>query len=329
MQTLKNAYSLRLANGQAWTLIATNGLNSWLKAFARILELEPCQLNGRPKIIFTKGHKKPAVRPKLNLPFKYPFSGWQRLNLGTIQFWQHKDLNDIICEVSNLKNNTLKTINMMQALRGIYNKIIKQGGFPFHCGLLEKDGQAVLVSAPGNTGKSTCCQRVPKPWTAQADDAAVIVKHHGLYFVHPFPTWSDYLNRNSSKTWQVAKSFPLKAIFFIEQTKGREEAIPIWAGQAVILVNQQISLTPCFSQENKKAETAELNKLVFNNACELAKQIPCYILKVHIRGKFWQQIEKILASNPKPIKKPVNDSAIKLYTPKLAGKRKESDASGQ
>ena len=217
---LKDAYCLRLANGQEWSLIATKGLNPWLTAFAKILELEKCQVDDQPKIIFTKARKKFTVRPKLDLPIKYPAKGWQRQNMGSIQFWQHDNLEDIICEVKHLKNDTLKITNMMQALRSIYDKIVKQGGFPFHCGMLEKDGQAVLISAPGSTGKSTCCRRAPKPWTAHADDAAVIVKHNGQYFVHPFPTWSDYLIRKSNKTWKVEKHLPF---FLLSKLKVRKK----------------------------------------------------------------------------------------------------------
>ena len=68
----------------------------------------------------------------------------------------------------------------------------------------------------------------------------------------------------------------------------------------------------------------EHKKLIFGNACELAKHIPCYILRVHITGKFWQKIEKVLAGNPKPMEKPVNDNSIKLYTPKLVASIKKT-----
>lgn len=326
----KNAYCLRLSNGQEWSLVATNGLNNWLKAFATILELKPCTDNNKRKIIFTKGRKKFNLRPKIPLSIDHPLKGWERNNIGSIQIWEHETIRDIICEVKQIKNEILQITHMMQSLRAIYQKVIHLGGFPFHCGMLEKDGQAVVISAPGSTGKSTCCRRIPAPWTAHADDAALIVKNKdNKYYVHPFPTWSDYLVRKVKNTWEVEKHFPLKAIFFIEQTKGKEQVIPIWSGQAVILINQQITHANYAARKGSakkidKKEQIKQKKLVFNNACELAKHVPCFILRVHIKGKFWEHIEKALANNPQPMQRPNSDNSIKLYTPKIIASIKSS-----
>jgi hypothetical protein len=34
--------------------------------------------------------------------------------------------------------------------------------------------------------------------------------------------------------------------------------------------------------------------LLFNNACELAKAVPAYILRVSLEGRFWEEMEKVI-----------------------------------
>jgi hypothetical protein len=48
--------------------------------------------------------------------------------------------------------------------------------------------------------------------------------------------------------------------------------------------NQETTHTIC--------ELKDINN--HDNACAMAQAIPCYILRVSLTGKFWQEIEKVL-----------------------------------
>ncbi|NQU17177.1 MAG: SynChlorMet cassette protein ScmC [Candidatus Saganbacteria bacterium] len=324
MKNKEKPYLLRLSNGQTWQLFGSNGTKTWLAEFARILEIKKSSAENSQKIIFipadrkNKDQKTPILPEELNLPKR----GWKLEPKGSAQVWKNNKIKTAVCELKLLKNKTLRITSMMQALKIVFQEVVKKGGFPFHSALLEKDGNAILISAPGSTGKSTCSRRVPPPWTAHCDDATLILKNtSGKYCVHPFPTWSDYLVRKSKKTWRVKNSYPLKAIFFIEQAK-YDKVIPIWSGQATILINQQITHTNRTRDLNKREEekNRKLKNFIFKNACELASNIPVFILKVKKSGKFWLEIEKALSEHKTPMAKPIHDNSIKLYTPKLLAK---------
>jgi SynChlorMet cassette protein ScmC len=127
------------------------------------------------------------------------------------------------------------------------------------------------------------------------DEETVVVKgHEGGYFAHPFPTWSDIYERGMKKSWDVGKSVPLRAIFFLEQS-GRVEVLPIGRGQAVMQLN-------CLAREkltrgwwcDNPAEIERLTRRVFDNACDLVQKVPSYILRTNLTGRFWEEIEEII-----------------------------------
>ncbi|NQU17447.1 MAG: SynChlorMet cassette protein ScmC [Candidatus Saganbacteria bacterium] len=317
MKNKTKGYSLKLANSQQWNIIAARSLSSWLNEFARILELKENCCNDSPKLIFIKkGKKLSSTLPQFGLPNK----GWELDNVGHFRIWTHNKLKHTICEIETHDNNAYKIVLMRESLRIIFAKVTEKGGFPFHCGMIERDGYAVLLSAPGSTGKSTSCKRVERPWNTRGDDSALIIPDStGHYFAHSLPTWSDYLIRNSKNTWNVQDYYPLKGIFFLEQAK-ENKIIPIWAGQAAILVNHNTTRVNIRRTKRKKDEHIKERKAidkVFHNACELAQKIPCFILQTTRTGKFWKLIEEALEQYPYPISTPPHGKNVKLYTPKI------------
>jgi len=193
---------------------------------------------------------------------------------------------------------------LIHGLRTIYQKAMKSGGLVFHAGLIVKDGVGVVLCAPGGTGKTTCCNRVPPPWKALADEEVLVIPDSkGRYFAHPFPNWFYYFDDPNHKYASVEESFSLKAIFFLEQAK-TDEAIPAWSGQAAVLINSE-------------TKPLELKDIKFDNAATLAKSIPCFILRNTLEGRFWEVVEKTLAQNFKPLLKPRHEDDVKFYSPKL------------
>ena len=148
-------------------------------------------------------------------------------------------------------------------------------------------------------GKSTCCRRLPPPWQILCDDETLIVRDdQKRYLVHPFPTWSNLFRQVSEQTWNVQQHLPLSAIFFLDQSK-HNEVVPLGGGEAAILINQSVKqiCSLIYSSFSSKGER-KVRRRLFDNACELAKTIPVFTLRVSLTGQFWKEIEKVLSELP-------------------------------
>lgn len=297
----RNARFLQLVNGQGWRIIATEGVEKWVNKLARIMEIKTYESNGYPKLFFVrgqsgkKGGQKPLSKSKQNILEGFPRRGCKIHDFRLLRLWVHHDVPDIICEIRGKQNHELDIIRMWYALHPVYQRCQESGGLPFHAGLIEQDGKGILLAGHGGAGKSTCCQRLPHPWYAVCDDETLIVRDdQKRYFAHPFPTWSDYLWKRSERTWNVQRYLPLSAIFFLEQAD-TDEAIPIGQGQAAIFVNQ-LAMDICRRnwRHLDPKEVMMFKEKLFNNACELARAVPAFKLRVSLSGRFWEKIEAVL-----------------------------------
>jgi SynChlorMet cassette protein ScmC len=294
-------FSIKLANGQGWHLVATEGVSSWVEKLASIMKLKTCEPNGYPKLIFIKrvsvkgGLEELTCMVKQKTITDIPVNDWKAHSLGDLRLWSHHDVPDVICEIGPGEDHELEIIRMWESLHPIYQRVQGTGGLPIHAALIERNGIGVLIAAPGNRGKSTCCHRLPPSWRALCDDETLIVRDDNRkYFVHPFPTWSDYLYQRSERTWNVQQHFPLSAIFFLEQSE-IDEAVPIGQGQAATLINKSAAEVCRRSWWNlDRSQEMAFRKELFHNACELAKEIRAYELRATLNGRFWEKMEGVL-----------------------------------
>jgi SynChlorMet cassette protein ScmC len=177
----------------------------------------------------------------------------------------------------------------------IYQKSITLGGLPFHTALAEFKGKGVLLVGPSNFGKSTCSERLPDSWNSLCDDETLaVLDSEGQYRAHPFPTWSDYILKRSEKKWKVEYSVPVEGIFFLKRDKF-DKIVPVGKGQAAVLLNQS-TMEVCYKfwESISEDEKRDAVRKTFDNACNMAEQIPSYYLHVSRQGKFWEAIEEIL-----------------------------------
>lgn len=202
----------------------------------------------------------------------------------------------IICEIDPLKEGKFDFQAMRYVMRIIHRKAIEDGGLPFHAALVTKNGNGFLIAGKSGAGKSTCCQRIPYPWNTLCDDEALIVKDKkdDKYYCHPLPTWSDYLENRAENTWDVQYSVPLKAIFNVEQAE-TDQTLPLGLGIAATGMYEsaaQICMRYWFNgvQEESRRE----KRLVFENACDMAKKIPAYTLRATLNGRFWEEMERVI-----------------------------------
>jgi len=297
-----NGFNLQLANGQRWHIVGSNEIKPLIEKLTTIMELKTCKPNGYPKLIFIQRQSDEELEPptwsrNVDILEGLPRDGWNVRKLGALKLWYHNDVQDVIYETRPERNHDLDIIRMWQSLHPIYKRVQESGGLPFHAALVEHEGMGILLAGPGEAGKSTCCQRLPHPWLALCDDEALIVKDKRKgYLVHPFPTWSELLRNRCHQTWNVQQFFPLSALFFLEKAK-IDEIIPI--GQAeTSIYSYKSSLNVCqrsWRNLGQEEERMHKNKL-FDNACELAKAVPAYKLRVSLKGRFWEEIEKVLFS---------------------------------
>ena len=298
---MRERYLLRLGNDQGWEFVATEGAGPWVESLASIMELKVCEPNGCPKLFFVRTEsgmdwwQGPSLRFPRSMARDLPRKGWMAYDLRPLQLWAHPDVPDVICEIGDEGNHEMNIIRMWQSLFPVYNRAMDYGGLPLHAALVERNGTGVLLAAPGGTGKSTCCRRIPPPWKALCDDLTVAVADTDMqYRVHPFPTWSDHLWRRSEPTWDVQRHLPLSAIVFLEQGT-TDEAIPIGKGKAAACIMESASqVCQAFWRDLALGEKRGLKEKVFDNACGLARSIPAFKLRVSLDGRFWEEMERVL-----------------------------------
>lgn len=299
--TANKEYTLRLANKQGWHIITTKEVNQWVEKLASIMELGTFKANHYPKLIFLRRNPRINKFEELISDFvppiknRLPAKGWRFQELGLIRFWFHQKAEDVICEIGNEKDYNIDIIRMYQAPCPIYTRAQCSGGLPFHAALVEYNGLGVMLAAQGNTGKTTCCRRLPQPWNTLCDDETLIVRDdQNRYMAHPFPTWSDYIGLDFCQTRNIQKHIPLTAAFFLEQAK-TDEVIPIKQGQTAIFMIQSAMQVYYRSWRGlSNNQKIIFKKELFENATELAKSIPAYILRVSLNGRFWNKMEKVL-----------------------------------
>lgn len=312
MQDLKR-YGMKLAHGQSWQLTATGYLKPWLEKLASILELEPCSPNGSPQLIFSPRTADWKELKKLISDFMPSKKGilsqkkWNVHDFYWIKLWFHHDQPEVICEIEDDENPELNLLKLWFSIYPVYKRVLDSGGLPFHAALVERKGAGVLLAAPGNGGKSTCCRRLPSSWHALCDDESLIVQNdQRQYAVHPFPTWSQCLGQASEQSWKIEQHLPLSVIFFLQKAE-INDVIPIGEGEKAMYIFQSAMQVFWRNWHHLDRNDAMiLKKILFENACALAKIIPAFILNVSLKGRFWEKIEKYLDSgnlekNPKNI----------------------------
>lgn len=297
-----NEYSIIISGSHGWHLIATQGENELLRQMAFTMELPLCGSNTYPKLLFTSYNS--SIEECLNLiaesypqPITYkPANSWKTYISPFLHLWYLPDFSDIICKVLPGLNQERKIIVMYQALYPVYSKALNSGGLPLHSATIEREGLGILLVGSGDTGKSTCCSRIPFPWQPVCDDETLFVLNDKKqYLIHPFPTWSNCLSNGSGqKTWNVQRHIPLAAIFFLEQAD-RDEVEPMGQGQTAVGLNRSaVQILERYLRHVTPEEERKIRLKTIENACEFAQSIPAYTLRFTRTGAFWEEIERVV-----------------------------------
>lgn len=277
---------MKLNDQKNWSFSAIPSLNTWFRQFAPILQLG----EGQGEDILNHLH---YLTPDSDFAHEIRSAG-QFYENQIARIWYAHDSQNAFCEVKQGKHEH-EILSMWYSMQPIYQRSMKHGGLPFHAGLVELDGKGILIAGHGDAGKSTTCRRFPAPWKALSDDETLVVfDKSGKYLAHPFPTWSEYLWKLSERTWDVQYSVPLTAIFFIIQHE-TDEVIPMTEMEAALMITRSANQT-CrkFWVKSDKKLQRQFKTEIFNNACEIAKKIPAYALRISLHGNFWGKIEEVI-----------------------------------
>ena len=295
-------YGLWLADGQAWELLGLYPAAEWVESLACTMQL--ASGIGRSTLIFLRSRVGTKTVPELlaaapaDVRASLPEDGWQPRDVRWGRLLYHGSEPHVIYELplTESENPAWERAKLWTSVEPVYRQAMKAGGLPMHAALLSWAGQGALVAAPGGMGKSTCSRRLQPPWEGLSDDEALIVRDaQGRYHGHPFPTWSHCVERPGTRTWDVQRHMPLSAIFFLEQA-GADSVEQIGPAAATSLLNKT-SLAdwgPLAWAWLPEAETIALRQAAFRNICEIARSVPCYILRASLTGRFWEEMERVL-----------------------------------
>ena len=284
------SYGVRLADHSEWQIIPSPGTDRMVSRAADIMGLgQVTTATARRLFVVAKNEGG-------GLSQAPPVSGdgWHSLAFGYGTFWFDEKSGDVVFEISP-SDEYIKVIRQAcTLLYPIIDGAVRAGGLPVHAGLLEREGHGVILTATGNTGKSTCCRRVAPPWHSPGDDFGLIVKAGDRdYRLHPLPTWSNLFNHRQERRWQIEDNYRLSGIFFLEQ--GVQDAVlPIRQMDAATRLLDRAGETwlnySKFDPEHFKSASVRL----FENACAIARTVPSYLLRASLTGQFWTEIEKAM-----------------------------------
>jgi len=294
-------YALELADGCVWVFAASEGVRGWLDELARIMELRPAEEKGTHQIYFSgAGDLKASNSAGTIQSEPADKDGWRFYKNGGInRIWRHETIPTVHMDLNEafVAHPEIKYINMWSALREIHRyALIKADGTPMHAALAAYQGRGVLIAAPGETGKSTCCRRLPGYWQTLCDDQALVLRdRNGGFRAHPFPTWSDHLWRESKNSWTVERTVPLAALFFLEQA-AVDEVLPLNEPTQTVLKLFQSAKEiwePAWARIERKEKAGQLSML-FRNVSQLGRVVPAFRLRATLDGEFWKEMEAVL-----------------------------------
>jgi SynChlorMet cassette protein ScmC len=277
---------LALADGCVWDIIAANDRAcDVVSALAKAMQLQPPENRTQNKsryhtrrrlIVHVEGHKRDSAQLSTTVHLTF-------------------ENEDTICTLISKEHNEMPALPLVNLSMVIYRDAQYRGGVLLHGALAEWNGNGVILAGPGGRGKTTASKRLPHHWQSFCDDTTLVIcDNKGVYWAHPWPTWSTFMFNGSGGTWDVQHAVPLKGIFFLEHAH-EDELEPFGIAQSVCLLNESAEQAQWLvSVCSEKNELRGLRLLRFDNICALAQTVPSYVLRLGRDGAFWQEIERAL-----------------------------------
>jgi SynChlorMet cassette protein ScmC len=213
-----------------------------------------------------------------------------------------------VCTLPPLLNDDMLNIDVSHLALAIAREAQSRGGMLVHGALAsfspsslpleEKEGNkssGILLAGPGTVGKTTASSRLPPPWRSLCDDAALVVcDPQGRYWAHPWPTWSRFYGDGPGGSWDVQRTVPLRAIFFLSQSSDdRAEALHVTQATAMLMETVQ-HVSRSMTRHLSDGETQALYREQLAAVEALVRAIPAYTLHISLNGTFWEELDRVL-----------------------------------
>jgi len=193
-----------------------------------------------------------------------------------------------------------EVFRMERVATAIAVRSLARGGLLLHGALAVRDGAGFILAGPSGAGKSTAARRLPASWLPLSDDCALVVRDpSGLYWAHPWPTWSLLRDNGPVASWPVERAVPLKALLFLIQSPS-DRAEPVLATPAAALIVEsavQLARTVALTPDGKANRAICARYL--RAAWALAAAVPAFRLRISLTGRFWDEIERAVESEPR------------------------------
>ncbi len=268
----KNTPILKLSNLATYSFVACDDkAGNFTDALARIMKLKKGRSEGRKLLVYVS--EKKGNSPYTILP-------------------ENKD-DPIICSLVPASNPDLFNIQVQRLAQVVVADITGLGGALIHGGLCSFRGIGAVMAGTGGIGKTTASNRLPIPWVSYSDDATLVVPDgDGNYNAHPWPTWSRFYSGGFGGAWEVEKSFPLAAIFFLGQAKTDcLESLEKYLAKAMLI--ETIEHVSRLIRREDKDKQSYIKKCICS-ADNIVSSVPVYRLTVSLEGEFWKEMEKVM-----------------------------------
>ena len=201
---------------------------------------------------------------------------------------------------------------MERVATAIAEQSLASGGLLLHGALAVRDGAGFVLAGPSGVGKSTASRRLPSPWEALSDDCVFVLRGpDGRHWAHPWPTWSLVRDSGPGASWPVERAVPLKALLFLRQSAS-DRTEPVSTTPAVALVVEsavQLARAVMFTPDGgaNRATCAKYLRAVL----ALAGAVPAFRLDMSLTGRFWDEIERAVATEPRMDREGETDASQK------------------
>jgi SynChlorMet cassette protein ScmC len=294
-------FTLVLADGSAWALLGDAAVRRQLGILGRVMSLRKGRARTDARIVLLlpgtiqDGALDRGSHLDLELIRDLPATGWKARAAGYVTCWYHAESPDTLCEIPTDVTPEVLYPALNLSISPLYRHAVRQGGFPVHGALVERDGLGYLLSGPSQQGKSTCCSRLPLPWTVLCDEQVLVLRTgDGGFLAHPLPTWNNFLGKGDQRRWKSERAVPLAGIFFLDKAP-EDAAEPLERARAAVLLYDAAMYKYRFAMAGADQEEIRSERgALFGSTCDAAQRIPSFTLRVSLHGRFWEEMEGVI-----------------------------------
>jgi SynChlorMet cassette protein ScmC len=243
-----------------------------------------------------EGAAQLTVMPRTNYDStsESEYSGWQIFySRKAVRLLHNESLSKwlLVLPENILADQKSRIVLMWLMMRPFYLHCLANGGLPVHASSADLNGRGIIVAAAGDTGKTTTVRRLPEPWQELADDTALILPEEEGFYLHPLPTWSEFIyGRDKEAIWDLKKRTKLSGIFFLEQSQDDKTECLSAPITMMSLYKSSIEAIGELEQDISNAIRTD----IFETVANITAKVPAFTLQATLTGKVWESIENAL-----------------------------------